>query len=164
MLDRTNRRLIALLQKNARLSNKELAVAVDLAPSSCLMRMRRLEETNVLKGYHARVDPAAIGVGLQALVSIQLKQHAKPLVESFQSHAMSLPEVVQVFHLTGSSDFLVHVAVRDSEHLRELALTAFTARPEVARIETSLVYAHHANPGLPMFGEDVDAPHPATPF
>lgn len=150
-LDRTDRAILARLQQNARLSNKELAAAVGLAPSSCLTRVRRLEETGVLRGTHADVDPHAAGIGLQALVSVQLQEHSRPVVEAFQAHALALPEVAQVYHVTGRSDFLVHVAVRDADHLRDLTLSAFTARPEVARIETALVFAHHRSPGLPLY-------------
>ena len=141
-LDRTDRAIVARLQNNARISNKELAAAVGVAPSTALERTRRLETDGVLMGYHAEVAPEALGIGLQALVGVTLRQHARPLVEAFEAHALALPEVVQVFHTTGASDYLVHVAVRDTEHLRSLALAAFTERPEVARIETSLVFSH----------------------
>lgn len=149
-LDRTDCDLVRLLQKNARLTNKELASALGVAPSTSLERVRRLERDGVLTGYHAEVAPAAVGVGLEALVSITLRQHARPLVEAFQEHALARPEVVQLFHTTGSDDFLVHVAVRDAAHLRELALSAFTERPEVARIETQLLFAHYRSDGPPI--------------
>lgn len=150
-LDRTDAAIVAALQNDARISNKELAAAVGVAPSTALGRTRRLEADGVLAGYHAEVDPDAFGVGIQALVAVTLRQHARGLVESFQNHALALPEVVQVFHTTGASDFLVHVAARDTNHLRELALAAFTERPEVARIETSLLFAHRRTGGLPIY-------------
>ena len=143
---------MALLQKDARTSNKEVAAAVGVAPSTALERTRRLEADGVLVGYHAEVAAEAVGVGLQALVGVSLRQHARPLVEAFEAHALGLPEVVQVFHTAGAVDFLVHVAVRDTAHLRELALAAFTERPEVARIETSLLFAHRRTPGLDVGG------------
>lgn len=146
-LDRTDRQLIDLLRKNARLSNKELAAAVGVAPSTSLERVRRLEEEGVLTGYHAEVDPKRIGIGLEAMVAVKLHQHARQMVEAFQEHAAGRPEVVQVFHMAGANDFLVHVAVRDADHLRELALSAFTERPEVARIETSLLFARRSGAG-----------------
>ena len=149
-LDRIDRAIVARLQNNARTSNKEIAAAVGVAPSTALERTRRLEAEGVLAGYHAEVSPEALGVGLQALVAVTLRQHARPLVEAFEAHALGLPEVVQVFHTTGASDFLVHVAVRDTEHLRTLALASFTERPEVARIETSLLFAHRRAAGLPV--------------
>lgn len=150
-LDRTDRDILARLQQDARISNKALAAAVGLAPSSCLARVRRLEETGVLRGAHADVDPHAAGIGVQALVSVQLTQHSRDLVEAFQAHAIALDEVLQLFHVTGRSDFLIHVAVRDADHLRDLTLTAFTKWPEVARIETSLIYAYHRSPSLPLY-------------
>ena len=149
-LDRTDAAIVRHLQNNARLSNKELAAAVGVAPSTCLERVRRLSAEGVLRGYHADVDPQAVGVGLQAMISIRLGQHSRPLVETFQAHALGLSEVVQVYHITGANDFLVHVAVRDAEHLRDLALTAFTERPEVVHIETALLFAHWRAPGLPI--------------
>jgi DNA-binding Lrp family transcriptional regulator len=150
-LDRTDCAILARLQQDVRLSNKELAAAVGLAPSSCLARVRRLEETGVLRGAHADVEPHAAGIGVQALVSVQLTRHSRELVDAFQAHAVALPEVVQLFHVTGRSDFLIHVAVRNADHLRDLTLTAFTRWPEVARIETSLVYAYHRSPTLPLY-------------
>lgn len=154
-LDRTNIAIVRHLQNNARLSNKELAAAVGVAPSTCLERVRRLQQDGVLRGYYADIDPAAVGIGMQAMVSVRLGQHSRPVVETFQAHALALPEVVQVFHITGANDFLVHVAVRDAEHLRDLALTAFTERPEVVHIETALLFAHYRAPGLPILDADL---------
>lgn len=139
-LDRTDCEIIDLLQKNARLSNKELAAAVGLAPSSCLARTQRLRSEGILRGARADVDPAALGVGLQALIAVQLRQHSRSQVKAFWKHVLGLPEVLSVFHVAGAHDFQVHVAVRDAHHLRDLALDAFTTRPEVAHIQTSLIF------------------------
>lgn len=139
-LDRIDCDILNLLQKDARLSNKELASAVGLAPSSCLTRVQRLRSAGVLRGAHAEVDPAAMGVGLQALIAVQLRQHSRAQVKAFWKHALGLPEVLAVFHVAGTHDFQVHVAVRDAHHLRDLALDAFTTRTEVAHIQTSLIF------------------------
>lgn len=140
LIDRIDFELIELLQNNARLSNKELAAAVGLAPSSCLARVQRLRAEGVLRGAHTEVDPEALGVGLQALIAVQLRQHSRAKVKAFWKHALALPEVLAVFHVAGLHDFQVHVAVRDAHHLRDLALDAFTTRPEVAQIQTSLIF------------------------
>ena len=139
-LDRIDFALIELLQKDARLSNKELAAAVGLAPSSCLARVQHLRTEGVLKGAHAEVNPDALGIGLQALIAVQLRQHSRVQVKAFWKHMMGLPEVLTVFHVAGTHDFQVHVAVRDAHHLRDLALDAFTTRREVAHIQTSLIF------------------------
>ncbi|MFN8010070.1 MAG: Lrp/AsnC family transcriptional regulator [Holophagaceae bacterium] len=139
-LDRTDFELLALLQKNARLSNKELAAAVGLAPSSCLVRVQRLQKAGVLRGFHAFVDPAALGIGLQALIGVQLSQHSRAKLRTFVQHLLERPEVVALYHVTGAFDFQVHVAVRDPSHLRDLALDAFTSRPEVQNIQTAMLF------------------------
>jgi DNA-binding Lrp family transcriptional regulator len=148
-LDRTDRRLIALLQEDARRSNKELAGMAGIAPSTCSERLRRLEQLGVIRGFHADVDPGALGIGLRAMIAIRLRRHGADEVARFRSQALALPEVLAVSHVTGATDFLVHVVVRSAEHLRDLAVSSFTSWPEVAHIETSLIFQHDAKPGLP---------------
>ena len=148
--DRIDYEIIRLLRNNARLSNKEIAHKVGLAPSTCLARVRHLQSTGVLKGFHAEVDPNILGFGLQALIAIRLKRHSHPEVEAFRAHSLALPEVVQLYHVAGPTDFLVHVWVRDSQHLRELAMKAFTTRDEVAHMETGLIFEHTQSMDLPV--------------
>lgn len=150
-LDRTDVALLRLLQNDARLSNKELAAAVGVAPSTAHERVRRLRASGVLAGFHAEVAPHAVGVQVEALVAVRLVRHSRAAVEAFLDHLRALPEVVAFYHLAGADDVLVHVGARDAAHLRDLALSAFTERPEVARIQTSLVYAAHRAPAPPMF-------------
>ena len=92
-LDRIDFEILAALQEDARLSNKELAARIGLAPSTCLVRVRRLVEAGVLRGFHADIDPAALGVGLMAMISVRLSRHARDTVETFRQHVLSLPEV-----------------------------------------------------------------------
>jgi DNA-binding Lrp family transcriptional regulator len=150
-LDRIDYKIIRLLRNNARLSNKELAEQVGLAPSTCLVRTRLLLQAGVLTGFKAEVNPSALGVGLQAMISVRLKRHYKPDVEAFRQHALELPEVVQLYHVAGPIDFLAHVWTKDSEHLRDLAMTAFTSREEVSHIETELIFEHVSCQELPSF-------------
>lgn len=150
-LDRIDFAILAELQNDARLSNKELAGKLDVAQSTCLERVRKLRENGVLRGFHAEVDAGAVGVGLQAMIAVRLTRHSREMVESFHAHTLALAEVVAVYHVAGANDFLVHVAVRDAEHLRNFALDAFTTRPEVDHLETSLIFSHARNPVLPVY-------------
>ena len=145
--DRIDDAILQALQNNARISNKELAAVVGLAPSSCLERVRRLQTRGAITGYRASVDPSALGIGLQAFVAVQLTIHSRDLVETFRAHLLTLPEVLSLYHMGGENDFLVHVAVRDANHLQDLALDGFTTRKEVSRIQTALVY-EHIQPGV----------------
>jgi DNA-binding Lrp family transcriptional regulator len=144
-LDRTDRHILAHLQHNARLSNKALAAKVGLSPSSCLARVRRLERSGVIAGYHADVALEAYGVTLEALVAIRLEKHVRTAITAFERHLGALAEVRGWHHLAGANDYLVHVAVRDAAHLREFVLSAFAGRPEVGHVETNLIFSHHRN-------------------
>ena len=142
VLDRIDHAILAALRNNARLTNKELAARVGLAPSSCLERVRRLHSDGILLGYHAEIRPDALGISLQAMIAVRLMRHSRATVESFREHLKSMPEVMDIYHLAGANDFLLRVGVRDSDHLRELILGAFTSRPEVAHVETALIFEH----------------------
>lgn len=141
-LDRIDREILVALAKNARLSNKELAARVGLAPSSALERFRRLERAGWLRGYHADVDPRALGLTLEAMIAVRLKQHSRDPFEEFRRYVQTLPEVVAAYHMAGADDFLVHVRVRDADHLRDFAIDAFTTRAEIGHLETALVFEH----------------------
>jgi DNA-binding Lrp family transcriptional regulator len=140
-LDEKDLEILRHLQNNARLTNKELARRVGLAPSSTLMRTRQLERSRVLRGYHADVDPAALGVGLEALIAVRLRQHTASEVAAFRDYVLDLDEVIRLYHVAGKDDFLVHVGVADSVALRDFAMDALTSRQEVAHIETGLIFS-----------------------
>lgn len=150
-MDRIDFAILAELQNDARLSNKELSNRVNLAPSSCLERVKRLRDSGVLLGFHARVDPKALGVGLQAMIAINLDHHAARVVESIQEYMLENPAVIAVYYLAGKTDLIVHVAVRDAEHLREVAVDFVSARKEVAHVETSLIFDHRHREALPNY-------------
>ena len=155
-LDRTDYAILRLLQKNARISNKEIAAAVELAPSTCHERVKRLHESGVILGAHIEVDPAAVGVGLEALYMIELSKHERGTVDRFLEEVVGIPEVRNVFLVSGRYDLVVHVAVRDTRHLKDLALDNFTSRPSVTRIETSIIFEARVRHDLPLPFSDSD--------
>jgi DNA-binding Lrp family transcriptional regulator len=150
-LDRTDHLILRLLRNNARLPNKDIAEHAQIAASTCMERVRKMHEQKVILGYHAEVEPKAIGVNLQAMVAIRMARHSRESVENFQRHLQQLPEVLLFYHIAGKDDFLVHVGVRDTQHLRDFELTAFTQRDEVAHIETHLIFEFKRNPELPIY-------------
>ncbi len=141
-LDRTDLTLVALLQNNARMSNKELAARAGIAPSTCLERIRALSARGVVRGYHADVDPEALGRGLEAIVAVRVRPHSRRHVDAFREAALAMADVVEIFHVTGADDFLLHVAVADTDALRDFVLDRLTMRPEVAHVESRIVYEH----------------------
>lgn len=140
--DQTDREILAALANNARLSNKELAARVGLAPSSCHERVRRLVQSGAILGFHAVVNPAVLGYGIEAMIAVRLPQHSRQNFDAFRDYVITVPEVVDVYHVSGEIDFLVHVVAHDAQHLRDLALDRFLSRPEVGHIETELIFDH----------------------
>ena len=153
-LDRTDFAILAALQNNARLSNKELSAKVGLAPSSCLERVRALTRAGVLKGAHADVAGAALGIGLEALVAIRLVKHSREAFRKLYAHLRSLPEVLCIYHVTGVNDLQVHVAVRDIDHMRSLIVERVATRPEVDHCETAVIYELHRTHQWPCYLQD----------
>ena len=154
-LDDTDRKIIRALQENARLSNKELAARVHLAPSSCLERARRLKEDGVLAAFQTRIDPSAVGIGLQAMISVKLRGHDAGNREAFRERVLGREEVVALYHVTGARDFILHVAVRDAEHLRRLIVDGISADVDLDALETSLVLEESTRP-LPILSASGD--------
>ena len=139
-LNRIDRAIVEALQNNARLPNKALAEHVGLAPSSCLERVRALVARGVIRGFHADVDRATLGRALEAMIAVRVRPHSRAHVDAFWEYALALPEVIEVFHVTGADDFLVHVGLEDTEALRNFVLDRLTIRPEVGHVETHLIF------------------------
>jgi len=146
-LDDVDLALCRLLRGDARMSNASLAEQVGIAPSTCLVRVRSLIERGVVRGFHAELDPRALGLGLEALISVGIKSGARKAVATFSEEMRGLSEVIQVFFLGGAEDFIVHVATRDTDHLRQFVVDNLSAHPSVSFTRTSLVFEHHT-PGL----------------
>lgn len=155
-LDPQDLAILAELKRNARISNKDLAETVGLAPSTCLERVRRLVEIGAIRGYHADIDLHMLGFGLEAMIGVRLRRHSREDVTSFREYVLGLTEVREIYHVAGADDYLVHVVVRDADHLRDLAMDAFTTRREVAHIETRLIFEHVPIRRLPLSNDDVE--------
>jgi DNA-binding Lrp family transcriptional regulator len=139
-LDRIDSALVRELANDARLSNKELAARVGVAASTCLERVRALRARGVITGYHADVDPAAVGKPVQAMIAVRVRRHSRELVDGFRDHAIALPETISITNVSGADDFLIHVAVESTDALRALLLDRIASRPEVVHTETHLVF------------------------
>ncbi|GAA4942571.1 Lrp/AsnC family transcriptional regulator [Streptomonospora halophila] len=147
-LDELDRAILREVQKDARRTNRDLAAAVGVAPSTSLERMRSLRERGVLRGYRAEVDLEAIGRGVQAMIAVRIRPPSRRNIESFREWAARLPETVGLFVTSGSKDFLIHVAVADTDGLYAFVIDRLTERPEVADVETSVVYEHMRTPAV----------------
>lgn len=141
-LDATDRAILAMLERDGRMSYSRLAESVGLAESTCHKRVRALVASGVITGFHAEIDRGALGLRLEALISIRLHAHARGDLRRFQTYLEQLPATRHVYFVAGDRDFLLHVAVSDAAALRELVSDTLSLRPEVAATNTSLIFDH----------------------
>lgn len=147
-LDSVDLQILRRLQNNARISNRDLAAAAGIAPSTCSDRVSRLRDCGVILEHTTRLDPAKLGRPLQAFLSVRLHPHRRPIVTEFVAHVRALQDVRAVFHVTGHDDYLIHVAVSGVEALQRLVLDEFTARNEVSLVHTNLIFEMWSGPEL----------------
>jgi DNA-binding Lrp family transcriptional regulator len=141
-LDDVDRRILLALHADARISNSALADAVGIAPSTCHGRLRRLQELGVIRGFYTDIDPAAVGLPLQAMISVTLQSNARGKIRSFIQQIRRKPQVMDVYFLAGADDFILHVAARDTEDLRSFVVENLNADGDVAGTQTSLIFEH----------------------
>ena len=141
-LDDVDRRILKRLAADARTPNNALAAEVGIAPSTCLGRVRALRAAGVIRGFHADVDPAALGRPLQAMIAVRLQAGARSRMMAFTDRIKKRPEVLDVYFLGGADDFLLHVAAADAAALRDFVVDQLSAHPEVALTETNLIFEH----------------------
>ncbi|MFI5956184.1 Lrp/AsnC family transcriptional regulator [Cryptosporangium sp. NPDC051539] len=146
MLDAIDRALLRELENDARATNRDLAAAVGVVPSTSLLRVRALREAGVIAGYRAEIDLAAVGRPIQALISVRIRPPSRPVITAFREWASALPETVGLFVTAGGWDFLVHVAVPDNEGLYAFVIDRLTERREVADVNTSVIFEHVRSP------------------
>ena len=146
-LDAIDREILKELARNARISNAELASKVGIAPSTCLGRVRSLVELKIIRSFSAEISPAALGLELQAVISVTLRAGARSNLAQFMQSMKEHPQVIQVFFLGGAEDFLVHVAVKNSAEVREFVLEQLSNNASVANTRTNIVFEHsHKGP------------------
>jgi DNA-binding Lrp family transcriptional regulator len=141
-MDELDTTLLRMLQDDARRTNREMAAELGIAPSTCLERIRGLRDRGVISGYHAEVDLRAIDRSTQAIISIKLRPQAMATATTFQNYVQKLPQTLAMFMVSGASDFLAHVAVKDTQALRDFVLD-LAKRQEIADIRSSVVFEHH---------------------
>ena len=138
-LDRIDRRILAALQADGRLTNQALSERVALSPSACLARVRRLEQSGVIQGYHARLDPFMVDVGMVLFAEVWLKGHRPDELALFEEAVAALPQVVEVSQVTGDYDHLLKVVVADMAEWTRIADELTSAGLGVDRIQTRVL-------------------------
>ncbi|HEY6574189.1 MAG TPA: Lrp/AsnC family transcriptional regulator [Mycobacterium sp.] len=144
-LDELDKAILGELQSDARRTNRDIAAAVGVSPTTALDRTRGLRDRGVIRGALLDVDLAKIGRPVQALIAVRVRPPSRRNIEGFLEWVSTLPQTIGVFVVSGDEDFLVHVAVQDNDHLYAFVIDRLTERPEVADVRTSMVYQHIRN-------------------
>jgi DNA-binding Lrp family transcriptional regulator len=144
-LDELDTALLRELQVDARRTNRDIAAAVGVSPTTALDRTRALRDRGVIRGASLNVDLAAIGRPVQALIAVRIRPPSRQNIEAFRNWVSGLPDTLGVFVTTGTEDFLIHVAVPDNESLYAFVIDRLTEQAHVADVRTSVVYEHLRN-------------------
>jgi Transcriptional regulators len=135
--DRIDRNILETLQKNARISNVELAQTVGLSPAPCLRRVQALEEAGVIAGYVALVDMRKINLGIEAFINVQLSAQGKSVMDPVEAAIRRFPEVLACYVMTGDWDYLLHVVAKDMDAIQQFLQDNLSQIPGIMRIKTS---------------------------
>ncbi len=138
-LDRIDRRILAALQADGRLTNQALSSQVALSPSACLARVRRLEKAGIIQGYHARLDPFVLDIGLVLFAEVTLEAHGKEDLARFERAIGATPQVVEASHVTGAYDYLLKVVVADMAEWTRIAEGLTSSDLGVDRLNTHVL-------------------------
>ncbi|WUI03015.1 Lrp/AsnC family transcriptional regulator [Spirillospora sp. NBC_00431] len=139
-MDAVDQAILRRLQRDGRQTNRELADAVGIAPSTALERTRALRSRGVITGFHAAVDLERLDRGVQALISIRIRPQSREAIESARDSMAAMPESVGVFVVTGNEDLFVHVAVPSTAYLRDFVLDRVARRKEFVDVRTLVVF------------------------
>jgi Lrp/AsnC family leucine-responsive transcriptional regulator len=137
-LDAIDRRIVATLQADGRLSNVELADRVGLSPSPCLRRVKRLEREGYIEAYRATLQRSRIGLGFTVFVDVKIEGHANALAEAFQDAIVAMPEIVACHLVSGAADYLLEVVVPDLEHYQRFLVGKLLSLPIVREVRSNI--------------------------
>lgn len=138
-LDATDKQLLLLLQNDAKQTNKELSLKLNLSVTAIYERIKKLEREGIIYNYVALVDKEKVQLGLLVLCHIKLVQHAKEYLTKFETEVTQLEEVLECFHVSGAYDYLIKVVVKDMEHFRNFMVTKLTTLQHIGSTQSSFV-------------------------
>ncbi|BDD02710.1 Lrp/AsnC family transcriptional regulator [Aureibacter tunicatorum] len=121
-IDKTDRKILNILQKSAKITNAQLSKEIGLSPAPTLERVKKLEQTGIIKSYHAQLDPAKIGLGVSTFVLVTLAGHNKENIDKFLDNINQIEEVIECHHITGSGDFILKVIAKDIASYQQVML------------------------------------------
>jgi DNA-binding Lrp family transcriptional regulator len=138
-LDATDRKILELLQTNSNITNAQLASEIGLSPAPTLERVKKLENSGVIKSYHAVVDQASIGLGVCTFVTVSLKGHNKENIDKFIKAISQIEEVIECHHVTGQADFIMKIVASDIPAYQSLMLEKVSNIEVVDNMQSTVI-------------------------
>ncbi len=138
-LDQIDKKILEILQSNAKITNSQLAQEIGLSPAPTLERVRKLENAGLILSYHAEIDVKQMGLGTGVFVLISLSGHKKNQIMSFVDKINKIPEVIECHHITGSGDFLLKVLTRDISSYQQLILNTLVDIEEIGNMQSMMI-------------------------
>ena len=150
-LDSIDRVILRNLQSDGRVTNVELASRAGLTAPPCLRRVRTLEESGIIRGYHADLDADSLGYGITVFAMVSLKSQAEADLKAFEDHVSTLPQVRECHMLNGEIDFILKIVAHDLQEFQRFLTSALTPAPNVSHVKTSLtIRTSKSLPGVPV--------------
>ncbi len=140
-LDDLDKKILAIVQRDGRITNADLAQQIHLSPPAAHARLKRLQERGIIRGFVALLDQERLGYDLMALIHVTLAQHQRERVQEFRAAIQTMPQVLECFHVTGEYDYLLKVVVRNRQELEQFLVETLTPAPGVGRIHTNIVFS-----------------------
>jgi Lrp/AsnC family leucine-responsive transcriptional regulator len=138
-LDKTDLKILKILQLNGRITNLELSQTIGLSPAPTLERVKKLEKSGIIKSYHAKVDENKLGIGIKALMLITLPRHTESVVDKFKKQIAAIAEITDCYKVTGNADYILHVMVRDINAFEELVARKIATIEEISQMQTMVI-------------------------
>ena len=156
-LDRIDRRILRDLQGDGRMTNVDLAKRAGISAPPCLRRVRALEESGYIRGYHADINPEALGFGVTVFAQVGLASQAEADLKAFEELVRAWPEVRECHMLAGETDFLLKVVAVDWDAYQKFLTTQLTTAPNVSQVKSALaIRSSNYEPGVPIDVEEAE--------
>ena len=149
--DQIDRQILTFLQEDGRMTNVDLAERVGLTAPPCLRRVRALEDAGAIRGYHAELDPAALGYPITVFAMVSLRSQAEHDLAAFENHVAAIPEIRECHMLNGEIDFILKIVAHDLQAFQSFLTSHLTTAPNVTSVKTSLtIRTSKDEPGIPV--------------
>jgi Lrp/AsnC family transcriptional regulator, leucine-responsive regulatory protein len=147
-LDTIDKNILEILQKDGNITNAQLAKEIGLSPAPTLERVKKLEQSGLVKSFHAKLDVKMLGLGVTTFVLISLSSHKINQIETFVNKITAIDEVIECYHITGNGDFLVKILIEDIDAYHKLILNKLTQIEEIGNMSSMIVLASHKDDAI----------------